>query len=66
MTEPELDALLRTPLTPVADDGFSRGLVAKMAAEEAADLIVNTVSGWSSSQNDDLTVIVCDYKSHLA
>ena len=39
---------------------------AKMAAEEAADLIVNTVSGWSSSQNDDLTVIVCDYKSHLA
>jgi sigma-B regulation protein RsbU (phosphoserine phosphatase) len=35
---------------------------AKMAAEEAADLIVNTVSGWSSSQSDDLTVIVCDYK----
>jgi phosphoserine phosphatase RsbU/P len=36
---------------------------AKMAAEEAADLIVNTVSGWSPSQSDDLTVIVCDYKS---
>jgi phosphoserine phosphatase RsbU/P len=35
---------------------------AKMAAEEAADLILNTVSGWSSSQSDDLTVIVCDYK----
>jgi phosphoserine phosphatase RsbU/P len=35
---------------------------AKMAAEEAADLIVNTVSGWSPSQSDDLTVIVCDYK----
>jgi sigma-B regulation protein RsbU (phosphoserine phosphatase) len=34
---------------------------AKMAAEEAADLIVNTVSGWSSIQGDDLTVIVCDY-----
>ena len=34
MTEPELDALLRTPLAPVADDGFSRGLIAKMAAEE--------------------------------
>lgn len=34
MTEPELDVLLRTPLAPVADDGFSRGLVAKMAAEE--------------------------------
>jgi phosphoserine phosphatase RsbU/P len=35
---------------------------AKMAAEEAADLIVNTVSGWSPSQSDDLTVIVCDYR----
>jgi sigma-B regulation protein RsbU (phosphoserine phosphatase) len=35
---------------------------AKMDAEAAADLIVNTVSGWSSSQSDDLTVIVCDYK----
>jgi phosphoserine phosphatase RsbU/P len=35
---------------------------AKMAAEEAADLILNTVSRWSSSQSDDLTVIVCDYK----
>lgn len=35
---------------------------ANMAAEEAADLIVNTVSGWSSGQGDDLTVIVCDYK----
>jgi sigma-B regulation protein RsbU (phosphoserine phosphatase) len=35
---------------------------AKMAAEEAADLILHTVSGWSSSQSDDLTVIVCDYK----
>jgi sigma-B regulation protein RsbU (phosphoserine phosphatase) len=39
---------------------------AKMAAEEAADLIVNTVSRWSSSQSDDLTVIVCDYKIHRA
>jgi phosphoserine phosphatase RsbU/P len=34
----------------------------KMAAEEAADLILNTVSSWSSSQSDDLTVILCDYK----
>jgi phosphoserine phosphatase RsbU/P len=39
---------------------------AKMAAEEAADLILNTVSSWSPSQSDDLTVIVCDYKVHLA
>ncbi len=34
----------------------------KIAAEEAADLILNTVSSWSSSQSDDLTVILCDYK----
>ena len=35
---------------------------AKMATEEAADLIMNTVSGWSSGQSDDLTVIICDFK----
>lgn len=34
MTEVELDVLLRKPLATVADDRFSRGLVAKMAAEE--------------------------------
>jgi sigma-B regulation protein RsbU (phosphoserine phosphatase) len=33
-----------------------------MTAEEAADLILNTVRGWSSAQADDLTVLVCDYK----
>lgn len=31
-------------------------------AEEAADLILDSVSAWSSSQSDDLTFIVCDYK----
>jgi phosphoserine phosphatase RsbU/P len=36
---------------------------AKLTPEEAADLILSTVSGWSSSQNDDLTVLVCDYKA---
>jgi sigma-B regulation protein RsbU (phosphoserine phosphatase) len=30
--------------------------------EQAADLILSTVAGWSSSQSDDLTLIVCDYK----
>jgi hypothetical protein len=34
MTESELDALLAKPLASIADDGFSRGLVAKMTAEE--------------------------------
>jgi sigma-B regulation protein RsbU (phosphoserine phosphatase) len=33
-----------------------------MTAEETADLILNTVRGWSSSQADDLTVLVCDYQ----
>jgi phosphoserine phosphatase RsbU/P len=32
-----------------------------ISAEEAADLILNTVRGWSPIQNDDLTIIVCDY-----
>jgi phosphoserine phosphatase RsbU/P len=34
----------------------------KMNTEEAADLILSTVSGWSSRQADDLTVLVCDYQ----
>jgi phosphoserine phosphatase RsbU/P len=36
-----------------------------MTAEEAADLILNTVRGWSSRQADDLTVLVCDYQRNL-
>jgi len=28
---------------------------------EAADLIVSTVQEWSNTQEDDLTVLVCDY-----
>jgi hypothetical protein len=36
-----------------------------MNAEEAADLIQNTVRDWSSRQKDDLTVLVCDYKRNL-
>jgi phosphoserine phosphatase RsbU/P len=31
-------------------------------AEEAADLITASVNAWSAIQNDDLTIIVCDYK----
>ena len=32
------------------------------SAEEAADQILSTVNSWSPSQNDDLTIIVCDFK----
>jgi phosphoserine phosphatase RsbU/P len=32
------------------------------SAEEVADQILSTVNSWSPSQNDDLTIIVCDYK----
>jgi sigma-B regulation protein RsbU (phosphoserine phosphatase) len=28
---------------------------------DAADLIVSTVPKWSATQDDDLTVLVCDY-----
>ena len=38
------------------EEGCSR------TAEQATDLILGTVSAWSSSQSDDRTIIVCDYK----
>ena len=34
---------------------------ARSSAHEAADRIIQTVKQWSSSQDDDLTVLVCDY-----
>jgi sigma-B regulation protein RsbU (phosphoserine phosphatase) len=34
---------------------------AKFPAEDAAELIIESVQRWSKSQDDDLTVIVCDY-----
>ena len=34
---------------------------ARSTAHEAADRIIQTVKQWSSSQDDDLTVLVCDY-----
>ena len=36
MTDSELDALLKTPLEPAADAGFSRAVAAKIAAEGRA------------------------------
>jgi sigma-B regulation protein RsbU (phosphoserine phosphatase) len=29
--------------------------------DEAADRIISSVQGWSSTQNDDLTILICDY-----
>lgn len=34
---------------------------AKLGPDEAADSIVGKVKGWAPSQDDDLTVLVCDY-----
>lgn len=36
---------------------------ATATAHEAADRIIHAVRGWASSQDDDLTVLVCDYAS---
>jgi sigma-B regulation protein RsbU (phosphoserine phosphatase) len=34
---------------------------ARLSAEQAADHIVSSLKTWSSAQNDDLTVLICDY-----
>jgi sigma-B regulation protein RsbU (phosphoserine phosphatase) len=34
---------------------------APLSPQEAADLIIVSVQEWSKSQDDDLTVLVCDY-----
>jgi sigma-B regulation protein RsbU (phosphoserine phosphatase) len=34
---------------------------AELGAEEAADRILGAVTSWSQAQEDDLTVIVCDF-----
>lgn len=39
---------------------------AGMNENKAADLIVSQVQSWAASQEDDLTVIVCDYKCETA
>ncbi len=35
---------------------------ARLAPEEAADTILRAVSAWSTTQQDDLTLMICDYK----
>lgn len=37
---------------------------ASKTAEEAADEILNSVKCWSPRQNDDLTIIICDYRGN--
>jgi sigma-B regulation protein RsbU (phosphoserine phosphatase) len=37
-----------------------------LGAEEAADHIISSLKLWSKSQNDDLTVLICDYRSALS
>ncbi len=34
---------------------------ARLCAEEAVDQIISSLKAWSKSQNDDLTVLICDY-----
>jgi sigma-B regulation protein RsbU (phosphoserine phosphatase) len=36
---------------------------ARLNPEAAADLIISSLQTWSKSQNDDLTVLICDYAS---
>ena len=36
---------------------------ARLNPEAAADHIVSSLQAWSKSQNDDLTVLICDYAS---
>jgi len=38
----------------------------RLSAEEAADHIISSLKLWSKSQNDDLTVLICDYRSALS
>ena len=34
---------------------------ARLRAEDAADQVISSLQAWSKSQNDDLTVLICDY-----
>jgi sigma-B regulation protein RsbU (phosphoserine phosphatase) len=34
---------------------------AKLSHTEAADRIIESIQSWAATQNDDLTVLVCDY-----
>jgi phosphoserine phosphatase RsbU/P len=34
---------------------------ARLSAEAAADHIISSLQTWSKSQNDDLTILICDY-----
>jgi phosphoserine phosphatase RsbU/P len=38
----------------------------RLGSEEAADHIISSLKLWSKSQNDDLTILICDYRSALS
>jgi len=37
-----------------------------LSSHQTADLVISKVQSWSKSQNDDLTVVICDYGSQAA
>lgn len=39
---------------------------AKHSPEQAADALLQAVSAWSTTQQDDLTLIICDYKGRAS
>jgi sigma-B regulation protein RsbU (phosphoserine phosphatase) len=60
------DGLLEAENTAGEEFGQQRLLAllqdgARLSAEAAADHIVSTLQAWAKSQNDDLTVLICDY-----
>jgi sigma-B regulation protein RsbU (phosphoserine phosphatase) len=38
---------------------------ANLSNSETADYVIATIQRWAQSQNDDLTVLVCDYKAQV-
>ena len=45
----------QTRLQALLSDGL------RLSAQETADRIIHSVQRWSKTQDDDLTVLVCDY-----
>ena len=39
---------------------------AQLSPEETVDLVIRSVQGWSKTQDDDLTLLVCDFKGSRA
>jgi sigma-B regulation protein RsbU (phosphoserine phosphatase) len=61
------DGILEPTNASEEEFGYERviGLLkesARHSAEQAADAILGAVTAWSASQQDDLTIMICDYK----